>query len=70
MPFDATRPYGECTVCGSQANILQSDFGVGEVVDCSRCGDYHVTHVVADDVGLPFTVPSDLSVTSTIPDAA
>jgi hypothetical protein len=54
MPFDATRPYGECTVCGSQANILQSDFGVGEVVDCSRCGDYHVTHVVADDVGLPF----------------
>lgn len=54
MPFNATRPHDACTVCTSQANILQSEFGVGEVVDCSRCGDYRVSHVVADNVGLPF----------------
>jgi hypothetical protein len=54
MSFKATRPYGACTVCASQANILQAEFSVGEVVDCSRCGDYRVSRLVADNVGLPF----------------
>ena len=54
MPFNATQPTGKCTVCGSPANILRTSFRVGEVVDCSRCGDFEVSHVVADDAGLPF----------------
>ena len=56
MPFDATRPQGPggCTVCTSPANILRTLFGVGEVVDCSRCGDFEVSHVVATDIPLPF----------------
>jgi len=46
---------GQCTVYGSPANILKTDFRVGTVVNCSRCGDYQVDHVVADDLPLPFT---------------
>src|SRR5262249_54709040 len=49
------QPTGNCTVCGSPANILRREFRVGVVVNCSRCGDFQVSHVVADDVGLPFT---------------
>jgi hypothetical protein len=48
------QPDGRCTVCGSPANILQTEFGVGTVVNCSRCGDFRVDHVVADDFPLPF----------------
>jgi hypothetical protein len=54
MPFDRTENIGTCTVCNSPANILDSKFGVGEIVNCSRCGDFVVSHVVADNLGLPF----------------
>jgi hypothetical protein len=64
MPFDATRPIGECTVCGSRANILLSNFGVGEVVDCSRCGDFRISHVDVDSVWLPFTELKKLTLAS------
>jgi len=46
---------GRCTVCGSPANILRTEFGVGTVVDCSRCGDFQIDHVVAHDFALPFS---------------
>jgi nucleoside 2-deoxyribosyltransferase len=49
------QPDGRCTICSSPANILKTDFGVGTVVNCSRCGDFRVDHVVADDVPLPLT---------------
>jgi len=49
------RPDGQCTVCNSPANILRTEFKVGTVVDCSRCGDFQIDHVVADDFPLPFT---------------
>jgi hypothetical protein len=55
MPYDARVPTGECTVCTSPANIIHSSFGVGEVVNCSRCGDFRVSHIAATDLGLPFT---------------
>lgn len=64
MPFDATRPTGKCTVCGSPANILHTEFRVGEVVNCSRCGDFTVSHVVAEDIGLPFTEPKKRALAS------
>jgi hypothetical protein len=55
MPFDATQPIGACTVCGSRANILRFSFSVGEVLNCSRCGDFEVPRLVADNLSLPFT---------------
>jgi hypothetical protein len=64
MPFDATQPTGKCTVCDSPANILRTSFRVGEVVNCSRCGDFELSHVVADDVGLPFTEPKKRTLAS------
>jgi nucleoside 2-deoxyribosyltransferase len=54
MAFDATRPIGACTVCTSPANILEFEFSVGVVVDCSRCGGFRVSRLVADNIGLPF----------------
>jgi hypothetical protein len=53
MPYDIKRPTEKCTVCTSAANILSRSFGVGEVVDCSRCGDFRISHVAASDRGLP-----------------
>jgi nucleoside 2-deoxyribosyltransferase len=64
MPFDATQPIGTCTVCGSRANILRMNYDVGEVVNCSRCGDFEVSHIVADNLGLPFTEPKKLALVS------
>jgi hypothetical protein len=55
MPYQLSRehPEGPCTVCQANANILKFDFRVGTVVDCSRCGDYEIDRVVADDFPLP-----------------
>ena len=55
---------GTCTVCTSPANILQLEFGVGSVVNCSRCGDFHVDHVVADDVPLPLADQKQMALAS------
>ena len=64
MPFDPRQRTSGCTVCGSPANILQTTFRVGEVVNCSRCGDFRVSHVVADDFGLPFREPKKQALAS------
>jgi hypothetical protein len=47
------RPTEPCTVCTSASNVLSRNYNVGEIVDCSRCGDYSISHVTADEVGLP-----------------
>jgi nucleoside 2-deoxyribosyltransferase len=52
--YDPSLTIEPCTVCGTQANIKSKDFGVGEIVDCVRCGDYRISHVTADEIGLPF----------------
>jgi hypothetical protein len=57
MPYDSTQPTDPCTVCGSNANILHRSFGKGEVVNCSRCGDFQLSRGTVDDVGLPYTDP-------------
>ena len=64
MPYDATQPVGTCTVCASPANILRTAFRRDEVVNCLRCGDFEVSHTVADDVGLPFTAAKDRALAS------
>jgi hypothetical protein len=58
------QPDGRCTVCGSPANILKTEFKVGTVVDCSRCGDFQVDHVVADELGLPLQVEKERALAS------
>jgi hypothetical protein len=50
---DQGKSDGGCTVCTSPANILRTEFQVGTVVNCSRCGDFEVDHVIAEDVPLP-----------------
>ena len=64
MPFDSSLPKKRCTVCGSDANILYENFGVGEVVNCSRCGDYRISHVTAEDEGLPLHDPKKVALGS------
>jgi hypothetical protein len=44
---------GQCTVCTSPANILKTEFKIGTVINCSRCGDFQVDHGIARDVPLP-----------------
>ena len=51
-------------MCGSDANILHSQFGRGEVVDCARCGDFQISHVTADELGLPFSDPRQRALAS------
>jgi len=57
MPFTKEDIKGQCTVCGSEANLRSTAFNVGEIVDCARCGDFRISHVTADDFGLPFSDP-------------
>jgi hypothetical protein len=64
MPYTTVEKIGTCTVCTSPANILRTSFGVGELVDCSRCGDFEVDHGVADEVGLPFAGPKKQALAS------
>jgi hypothetical protein len=64
MPFTESKYVRPCTVCGSRANHLVINFNVGEVVDCSRCGDFHVSHVTADALGLPFEEPKKQALAS------
>jgi hypothetical protein len=51
-------------VCGSEANILVSQFGRGEIVDCARCGDFQISHIIADELGLPFSDPKQRALAS------
>jgi len=39
----------QCTICFSAANILKREFGVPTVLDCSRCGDFSISHEIARD---------------------
>ena len=43
MPFNPTDQTHPCTICTSGANVLRFDFRVGEIVDCTRCGDFIVS---------------------------
>lgn len=64
MAFNPKEQISVCTVCGADANVLSRNFGVGEVVNCSRCGDYRISHIVADNVGLPFQEQKKISIVS------
>jgi hypothetical protein len=64
MPFDKSKPFGKCTVCTSRANLLQISFKVEEIVDCERCGDFHISHVIVDELGLPYTEPKQQALAS------
>jgi hypothetical protein len=66
MPFDRTKAFGHCTVCKSEANIIARDFEVGDVIDCSRCGDFSVGKVHIDDESLPFQDPKRAALASHI----
>ena len=56
MPYNPKHPI-ERTVCGSQSNIHHKEFNVGEIVDCARCGDFQISRITADDIGLPYQNP-------------
>lgn len=64
MSYTTSKPTEPCTVCGSAANIPVREFGVGVIVDCARCGDFQISHVTADDLGLPFSDPKQLALAS------
>ena len=63
MPYDPLRQSETCTVCGSPANRKQ-EFGIGEIVDCARCGDFQITREAIDDIGLPYKMPKAQALTS------
>jgi hypothetical protein len=64
MVYTIDRKIETCTVCGSEANVLHREFGVGEIVDCARCGDFRVDHFTADEIGLPFQGEKELALAS------
>jgi hypothetical protein len=46
------RKSEQCTVCEAAANVLERGIE-GNVVDCSRCGDFSVSREAIVDFGLP-----------------
>lgn len=64
MAFNPKEPISGCTLCSADANVIRSNYGVGEFVNCSRCGDYRISHIVADSVGLPFQEQKKISLVS------
>jgi len=66
MPFSEKNNVNPCTVCKSDSNFRNMSFNVGEVVDCERCGDFHISHVTADNLGLPFEEPKEQALASHI----
>jgi hypothetical protein len=49
MPYQKPpegQPQQKCHICGSSANIRQ---GQPHLVDCSRCGDFYIDRMAADD---------------------
>jgi hypothetical protein len=64
MTFTASTKTQPCTVCTSPANFLKTEFNVGTVVDCVRCGDYEISHVTADNIDLPFGDPKSRALAS------
>lgn len=60
MPFDPTQRTERCPLCGSSSN--QSNLDVFDKnVDCSLCGDFRISTVTVDEVGLPLTAPKKLA---------
>jgi hypothetical protein len=53
-PPEGKQPQ-ECAVCGAPANVW-ADLGVGNTVNCSRCGDFAVSQEAGDD-HLPMADP-------------
>lgn len=66
MPFDRTKPYGPCIVCTSEANIVAHDVVTGDVIDCSRCGDFSVSRKLIDDEVLLLQDPKQRALASHI----
>jgi hypothetical protein len=64
MPFNREHTVNHCTVCQSDANFRKSSFNVGEVVDCDRCGDFRISHIDAENSGLPFENPKQQALAS------
>jgi hypothetical protein len=64
MPFSSDNNVNPGTVCRSESNFWNINFNVGEVVDCARCGDFHISHADADYLGLPFDNPKQQALAS------
>jgi nucleoside 2-deoxyribosyltransferase len=64
MPYNPKDPIEACTVCGGQANIYNREHGIGEMVDCARCGDFQVSYDVAIAFNLPFRNPKEQALAS------
>jgi hypothetical protein len=55
MPYNPKYQQAICPICGSRANGFEVEFGYPQIVNCTRCGDFEISHIVASDIGLPWT---------------
>lgn len=64
MTYSLEYPTEACTVCGYPANIHRSEFKIGEIVDCARCGDFEIAYSTAIAFKLPFKNPKERALAS------
>jgi hypothetical protein len=64
MPYTLEKRTEQCTVCSSEANIYDREHGIGQVVDCVRCGDFQIAYNVAMEFNLPCENPKDRALAS------
>ncbi len=65
MPYHSEEKPEACPVCGSPANILNREFNVAETINCSRCGDFSISHSASVDC-LPLQDPKQRALASHI----
>lgn len=64
MAFDPRKPTAKCSVCSSPAAVWQNQRQDGEIIYCTRCGDFEILDVIAGTIGLPFTEPKKQALAS------
>lgn len=64
MPYNLDRPTVCCTVCNSEANIDGPDINWDLIVDCARCGDFQISRITSDQLGLPYRTPKERALAS------
>jgi hypothetical protein len=64
MPYNLDRPTRCCTVCNSEANIDGPDINWDLIVDCARCGDFQISRITSDQLGLPYITPKERALAS------
>ena len=64
MPYNLDFPNGGCTVCNRKAKIDGPTSSWDLIVDCVCCGEFQISKITADELGLPYKTPKEQALAS------